>query len=470
MAMAGTYQTIALDHQTSVVHDLRCATTPHMRVPPRARDRRFVIGLAIIAAVGLAWRIAYVIWQRDVPVLSDGIHYHLGANYLADGDGYVNPLSMAFTGERIPDAVHPPGWEAVLGVFSFLGVRTYLGHQIVACVVGAATVVMTGLAGREAFGRRVGLVAAVLAAIYANIWLYERELLSEPAAMFWIATIIWLAYRFRHRPGLGRAIALGVAVALLALTRSEMIALGVLLVAPLVLFRREVDLRRRIVWLGAAAIACVVVIAPWAIYNSTRFERPVPLSAGLGGTMWGGNCPPTYSGPLYGYTEIACVLLARDISTDPSVADGQYRELAIDFMSDHRSEVPAVALARLGRTFGVYRPGQQMDLETDRGTHLWVIQLGAVMYWVLLPIAVYGLVIARRRKVMVYPLLVFPVSIVISVTLTIGATRYRAPAEIPLVLLAAVGIDQLARIGARRRATGHERPAPTEDPIGAAAP
>ena len=144
------------------------------------RDRRFVVALALITAVGLAWRIAYVLWIRDVQVLSDGIHYHLGANYLADGRGWVNPLSLAFSGQEVPDAVHPPGWESVLAVASFLGVRTYLGHQLVACLV-AGTIVMTGLAGREAFGRRVGLIAAAVAAVYANLWLYERELLSEPA-------------------------------------------------------------------------------------------------------------------------------------------------------------------------------------------------------------------------------------------------------------------------------------------------
>jgi len=245
--------------------------------------------------------------------------------------------------------------------------------------------------------------------------------------------------------------------------------MSLLLVTPVVLGRSEVELKRRLGWLAAAAVACVLVISPWALYNSTRFDRPVPLSAGLGGTMWSGNCPPTYDGRLYGYAELACVLLAPGISSDPSVADGQYRSLAITFMKDHRGEVPAVVLARLGRTFGVYRPGQQMDLETERGTHLWVIQLAAAMYWVLLPLGVYGLVVARRRRVMVYPLLVFPLSVLISVALTIGATRYRAPAEIPLVLLAAVGVDQLARIWQRRRAADVTPTRPVEDAVGAAA-
>ena len=301
--------------------------------------------------------------------------------------------------------------------------------------------------------------------MYANVWLFEREVLSEPLTMLWISTLLFLVYRFRHRPSLGRAIAVGIALGALVMTRPEMIMLSALLVAPLILRRTEVDVRRRVAWLAAAGVACALLIAPWAIYNSTRFARPVPLSTGLGGTLWGGNCPPAYHGPLYGYAT-GCVFVTKGISPDPSIADGQFRDLALDFMGQHRSEVPLVSLARLGRTFGAFRPGQQLTFETERGTSLWVFQLGTAMYWVLLPLGIYGVVIARRRAVMVYPLLVFPLAVALSTSLTIGAIRYRAPAEIPLVLVAAVGIDQLARAWRRRRAATSDT-APPPVPVGA---
>ena len=424
----------------------------------RGRNQRFAVLLGVITVVALIGHIAYLLWMRDRLVSGDGLHYHLGALYLADGRGFVNPLSTALLGRPIQDAVHPPLWELVLALGSTVGMRSYLSHQLIASVVGAGTIVMTGVAGREAFGRRVGLIAAVVAALYANVWLYEREVLSEPVAMLGVATVIWLVYRFRRRPGTARAIAMGAGLGVLALSRSEMVMLGVILVAPLILTRPGVEWRRRILWLVAAGATCVVLIAPWAIYNSTRFEKPVPLSAGLGAAMRSGNCPPTYTGSLYGYAELGCVFVDQGISDDASVADGQYRTKALSFMGDHLTEVPGVVLARLGRTFGVFRPGQQAHLETERGSALWVIQLAMVQYWVLVPLGVFGAVVARRRRVPIYPLLVFPVAVVISVTPTIGAIRYRAPAEIPLVLLAAVGIDQLARMWQRHRAPAESRP------------
>lgn len=425
----------------------------------RPRDR-FTVALLLIALGALAWRILYVFWMRDLEVTGDGFHYHTASLLISDGHGFVNPLNRAFFGQEVQDAIHPPAWTLTLTASSLLGGRSYLTHQLISVVIGTATVVMTGLAGREAFGRRAGLIAAALAAVYANIWLYERELLSEPLVMLGVATIILIAYRFVARPGVRGAVLLGALVGLLALTRAELIALGPLLVMPLILGRSELTWSRRVGWLAGAGAACIALIAPWAIFNSTRFDRPVPLSTGLGNAMGAGNCNPTYDGELLGYAQWACFAFYEGISEDPSVADYQYREIAIEFMGDNLSDQPKVIGARWGRTFSFFRPGQQMTFDTERGTDLWVIELGTYMYWVLLPFAIGGVVIARRRRVKVYPLLVFPLVVVIAVTFTIGAVRYRAPAEIPFVLLASVAIERLIarwRRGSRDRSDRSDR-------------
>jgi hypothetical protein len=70
---------------------------------------------------------------------------------------------------------------------------------------------------------------------------------------------------------------------------------------------------------------------------------------------------------------------------------------------------------------------------------------------------VVGGVAARRRNVPIYPLVGLVVIVVLAIAPTIGAVRYRAPAEIALVILAAVGIDAVVRWVAARRT-----PAPDE--------
>lgn len=413
----------------------------------RLRDRwpnDFTGALALIALAGLVLRVVYVVWTRNTPVLGDGVVYHRGALDLVDGVGfYIRKTGRAQAG-------HPPAWPIVLAGPSVLGLRSWLSHQLFTCMIGTATIVMTGLAGRAAFGRRVGVIAAAVAAFYPFVWLYEREVLSEPLVMLGAATTIWIAYRFRARPGFGLALAIGISVGVMAMTRSELVGIAALLVAPLILSAHPARLRQRSGWLAAAALGCVLVIGPWALYNSTRFADPVPLSTGLGAAMATGNCGPTYHGKLLGYYKFGCIFFFKDVNRDFSIADRQYLRHALDFMSKNKSRVPIVMAARAGRTFGVFRPAQQMHLETERSTNLWVMRLAFIAYWVLLPLALAGFVRARQLRIPAYPLLVFPLLILLSVLPTIGSVRYRAPAEVSLIILSALGIDAIVG-GARHR-------------------
>ena len=74
-------------------------------------------------------------------------------------------------------------------------------------------------------------------------------------------------------------------------------------------------------------------------------------------------------------------------------------------------------------------------------TTVWVYDLRLVTYWILLVPAIFGSIALRRRRVPLYPLLAFIVTVVLSVAVTYGETRYRAAAEVSIALLAAVGID-----------------------------
>jgi hypothetical protein len=77
-----------------------------------------------------------------------------------------------------------------------------------------------------------------------------------------------------------------------------------------------------------------------------------------------------------------------------------------------------------------------------------------ISYWLLLVPAAIGAVALRRRRVALYPLLAFVVTVIVAVGTGIGDPRYRAAAEVPLVLLAAAGIDNLI---ARGRASSQRR-------------
>jgi len=116
-----------------------------------------------------------------------------------------------------------------------------------------------------------------------------------------------------------------------------------------------------------------------------------------------------------------------------------------------------VAAARVGRVWSLYAPGQMVDYSAgavdtcragDRepcpgeGREAWAGWLGTVMFWFLVPCAVAGGVVLRRRGAgwALLPLLMTFVVVTITAVLFYGLVRFRVPAEVALVVLAAAGL------------------------------
>jgi 4-amino-4-deoxy-L-arabinose transferase-like glycosyltransferase len=410
----------------------------------------------------------------------DGWEYSRQATQMLHGNMFLNPL----TGRA--DAAHPPAWIVVLAAFMWLGGHTWLQQQLLACLIGTATVVLIGLAGRRIGGDRVGLVAAGIAAVYAGLWVYERALLSETLLLPIIALMVLIVYRFRDRPSGSSAMLLGAVCALLALIRSEQILLLPLLVVPLTLMARQLVWRRRVVLLGLAIVSLLVVLAPWTIYNLGRFRQPVLLSTGFGAAALQGNCDGSYYGAYTGWPDFGCVLRGSN-NHDAALADSEDRRLALTYAENHLGRLPVVLAAREGRVFGLWSPLQQSVLESrsfvdllpasgkavDQPADLWVVRLGLFSYWLLLVPAVVGAILLRRQRITVYPLVAFVGTVVIATAVTFGDTRYAAAAQVPIIVLASIAVDAL--LPSKRSSSGKGRahpqghdPAPAPDDRGGA--
>ena len=80
---------------------------------------------------------------------------------------------------------------------------------------------------------------------------------------------------------------------------------------------------------------------------------------------------------------------------------------------------------------------------------------GLASWYVVAGLAVAGAVILRRRRqAPIFPLLALPAIVLATVAVTFAQTRYRAPAEPVVVVLAAVAID--AALPRHRTAPGDE--------------
>jgi 4-amino-4-deoxy-L-arabinose transferase-like glycosyltransferase len=391
--------------------------------------RGFERRLALIALAGLAVRVAYAVHNRDYTVQGDALTFHLEGGFVADGAGFHNIV------DGQPTAEHPPLHILAIALIDLLGGHSYLSQKLALCLVGTGTVVLVGLAGRLLGGDRLGLIAAATAAVYPMLWLADGSLMSETTYAFFITASLVCALAYRRAPSVRLAAALGALIALAALTRGEGLALLVLLALPLAW--------RRPRHLAAVAAAAVVVLAPWTIRNLTTFDKPFLISTNSESLWAGTNCERTYYTDQIGAWVLACY--GPRPPGDESDQAVVYRDRGLHYMRHHLGRVPLVVAARLGRLWDVYQPWAQGTFFSGlEGRRPGATHVGLVVYWVLLPLALFGAFLLRGRRRGLWILLA-PVAMVTLVgATTYGTTRFRMAAEPSIVLLAAVGLEALA--------------------------
>jgi hypothetical protein len=357
-------------------------------------SRRFLARLGLVTAAAGVWRIWYVVAVADPRVgrlrLSDEAFYHEQARLVADGHGFLNPFGyyapVGSAAHRVFEtAVHPPAYTVFLAIPTKLGIDSVLSQRIITALLGTATVFLLGLLGRRIAGDRVGIIAAVLAAASPALWVNDAVLGLETLYCFCLVVALLCLYRFWTAPSLALVVGMAAALSVSALTRSEGTLLFVLLVLPTLLLVPGVTTRNRVKFVGVTALVALLIMGPWVVRNLTTFDEPTVLGTG-------------------------------------------------------------VVAARIGRVWDLFRPTQNVHLnafyERRGDAASWAVLIG---YYLLLPFSILGLVVMRRRRVPIFPMIAIAVSVTITVALSFGITRYRAPVDAVLPVLAAVAIDALWR-------------------------
>lgn len=440
-------------------------------VPDDGIDRRrFLRWLAVIALGALALRVLYVVvFKRDEPAIGDAIYYSTQAIRLAEGRGFVHPFAGG------PAADHPPLTALAMASVVWTFGTSLLVQRLAMAVVGTLAVAGIGVLGRTVSGSgRVGLLAAGLAAVYPNLWLNDGVVMSESIATLTLVALFLALYRFQGRYTVGRLALVGALCGVAILARAESALLLPLVVLPTVWFTSDRSPWQRLGVVAVSGLAAVTVVVPWTAYNLTRFEEPVMLSTNDGLTILGANCDETYYGDGVGLWSFACPFTVPIPLPDPlPTAEGctpepddpfacadqsevakAFREAGIEYISNHKSRLPVVAAARVGRIWGVYAPAQLVeysegDLETTgEGREGWASWWGFAMWWAMVPLSVYGAVLLRRRGRLVLPLVMTAAVVTVTAVAFYGLIRFRIPAEIAVVVLSAAALDGLIR---RRR-------------------
>lgn len=437
----------------------------------RLRLSPFMLGLLAITALGLGVRLAFIYTERATPLGGDAIYYDKAANLLADGKGFIEPFRYLYGSEETitlangevktitipvghmePTAGHPPAYVAYLSVFSKLGVRSSTGHKVASALLGACSIILAGLLGRELRSERLGLITALLTALYANIWVNDIMLMSETAALFMAFAATLFGLRFWRAPALRNGVWFALAGALAALSRAELL-LYMPIIGAVALLRIRLPWRDRILTYGAMGVVCLLAIAPWVIRNNLVMERFLTLSDGAGTVLVQANCDRTYYGDEFG-DHIGGWYLYCDSRTQPYGPNGELldeserdvvvRERAMTYIRNNTGRLITVVVpARIGRMWGVYKPITQMRTEIVERRPALPTWIGFWQYVFLVPFVLAGIVIQWRRRQPVLVLALWAGLATFTAATAFGNIRYRTAAEITITVFAAIAFDAI---------------------------
>jgi 4-amino-4-deoxy-L-arabinose transferase-like glycosyltransferase len=407
-------------------------------------SRWFRAALVVVAALALGIRILGVRALLPVNPAGDNYYFHEQANLLASGHWFVQPFIHHAFGTVEASAIHPPLYTIVLSIGSILGFRSFGDHAYLSCLLGTATVVVIALLARRLAGDVAGVAAGVLAALYPNLWLHDTVVMSETLYALVVAVLLYVAVTQWEHPTRRGAVVVGALVGAAILTRGEGLLFVPLLLLPLYLRGRGREWRSAVVALGVAA----ALVLPWTVWNTIRFGTPVLVSVNSSEVIALANCPPTYYGLQLGYWTPECYY---GHPTGNEAERGTYwRELGLRYASHHRGRLPVVIGARIGGSFGVFRPMLHVRFGGNEGRDWHWGRLGMFAYDAMVPLALIGLWALRRRGKPLWPMLA-PWFVVLGTSILIyGAIRFRVAAEVPLVVLAGVTIGSVASLTAGR--------------------
>jgi hypothetical protein len=211
------------------------------------------------------------------------------------------------------------------------------------------------------------------------------------------------------------------------------VAPGFAIVWPLSPGNRKQRLAPALALLAALAVA----MAPWTIRNDRVTGHFIPTTLWVGASLYDGISPQATGDSDMRFVEQQGFYARRDVQDFEYQADRHYRQAALEFARERPWRVLALAAVKLSRFFNPFpNAGQFGHWTIAWGVGLFestVLLLAVAGFWQLRATSWRWLLAAG-------PVLYFALVHAVFV----GSIRYRLPAEYPLLVLSAVGLQRIA--------------------------
>src|SRR5215218_4315515 len=252
------------------------------------------VAFALLAAA-LLLRLAFVLATPGYVPRHDDRDYDRLACGLVAGEGYTRagpatPARGCGDGDTgRPTAFRPPGFPtflaAVYTVSDPLGIERWTAARVAQAILGSAVVALLGLVAWQLFGRRTGLVAMALGAVFPPGIVLGGSLLTETLFVALMLAAIAAVLADRKAGGdRGWLVAAGLLCGFAVLTRSNAPAL-IIPLAIAVAATGDRPLRTRLARAAALAGIAALVVAPWTLRNAVALDGFAPVTTEAGSAL-----------------------------------------------------------------------------------------------------------------------------------------------------------------------------------------
>jgi 4-amino-4-deoxy-L-arabinose transferase-like glycosyltransferase len=308
--------------------------------------------------------------------------------------------------------------------------------------------------GKRIGGDAVGLLSAAFTGFY--LYLMFQSMTANDTSIFvmLLALGIWAVYRVYETRSWGYALLAGLLFGLIALTKSL-----VVFMLPLIAFWWIL----RLGWTRALQLSAVMllvfalVIAPWVVRNSRLHNQLTFLSTNDGSNLYQGNnrCAADY---LLAGWDVQWTAIPECIDFPPEgLTEVQesvwFRDRAVTFLVNNVGEWPRLIVAKL---YALWWPeimpravpinALMMDNEVQQYNQpaFQIARIVHLIYFTpLLLLGFAGLWVGWRDKKPIAPIVIVLIAITAAYLIYHPSTRYRAPADPFLFVLAAYALIRL---------------------------
>lgn len=390
---------------------------------------------------------------------AEDVYARIGEN-LAQGNGFVAEPGGEPILHRAP--LYP---LFLAGIYALFGAPNPFAVLVSQALLDAASGLLIWQLGIR-FGGRIGVIAALLFAIYPLSAYYTLRLQPESLFTLVLLTVIITLIRAMASGKSGLFLLVGILGAAAALVKPAMVGL-IPFVAFLLLVRAGKQMAITIPQVCCLLGAFTLGLLPWTLRNYEATGHFIPVATGGGYSLWVGNnliSKGRDNDELEGTTLAALLqqqnaLLApfrkEDSRQDLSSAPRKERDRPVNISYEEDRAFTLAALhgiqAHPRETLGLwvrkfFRFWFSIYVLKNRWAQIYIYAAQSL----LLLFAAYGVLRAQQTRCNIFPLVAVIVYVILVHTLIIATLRYSIPLVPVLLLFATLGVwDAVSRLAPR---------------------